>query len=176
MVRQGYADTFGLLMELANPALWDTLPMRTQGGSPHRELSDIWVRYNPIERFDGDIEKFNAQHVAEWYPVVRAIPTAKALSERIAEDFDSELGGVLVTKIPAGKTCYPHVDHGWHAHHYEKLALQVKGHPAQRFHVEDDELTTVDGDLFTFDNSKVHWVTNESSEDRITMIVCVRHH
>lgn len=177
MVRKGYADTVDLLVELANPALWDTLPMRTQGQkSPHRELSDIWVRYNPIERFDGDVAKFNAPHIAQWYPVAQSIPTAKILSERIAADFDCDLGGVLITRIPAGKMCYPHIDEGWHARHYEKFALQVKGHEKQSFHVENDELITFDGDLFMFDNSKIHWVTNDSDEDRITLIVCVRKH
>jgi Aspartyl/Asparaginyl beta-hydroxylase len=178
VLQKGYADTFGLQMELShNPQIWDRYPMRTQGKrSPHRELHDIWVRYNPIENFDGDVEKFNSAHMAQWYPVIEQLPSAKLLAEKIAYDYEADIGGVLITKIPAGKQCYPHIDDGWHAKTFEKFALQVKGHEAQKFRVEDQELVTIDGDLFWFDNSHVHWVTNDSDEDRISMIVCLRRH
>jgi len=176
MVRESYADPIGLQMELShNPDIWDALPMRTQGDSPHRELSDIWVRYNPIENFN-DIERFNAQHVSEWYPVVEKLPSAKILCEKIAYDFEADLGGVLITKIPPHKQCYPHIDKGWHARYYDKFALQVKGNKKQSFHVEDEVLVTEDGDLFEFENSRVHWVLNDSDEARVTMIVCLRRH
>lgn len=173
MLQSGYADTLGLILELQGE-VWDQFPYRRQADSPHRELSDIWVRYNPIENFENG--RFNEEHVSEWYPIVQQIPEAKRLSERIAADYGQKLGGVLITKIPAHKQCYPHIDRGWHAEAHDKLALQVKGNQAQRFHVEGEELTTLDGDLFTFDNSKLHWVTNLSDEDRITMIVCLRKH
>ena len=178
MLRKAYADTFGLIMELAhNRQLWDQYPMRTNNEkSPHRELSDIWVRYNPIENFDGDVARFNAQHVPRWYPCIKYLPSAKALCERLAYDFDADIGGVLITKIPAHKQCYPHIDDGWHARYYEKYALQVKGHKDQSFHVEDQELVTTDGDLFWFDNAHAHWVKNDSDEDRITMVTCLRRH
>lgn len=165
-------------MELSgNPHIWDQYPMRTQDAkSPHRDIHDIWVRYNPIENFDGDVAKFNAKHTPEWYPCVEQLPSAKRMCERIAADFDAHIGGVLITKIPAGKMCYPHIDQGWHASYYEKFALQVKGNKLQRFHVENEALLTLDGDLFWFDNSHVHWVTNDSDEDRVTMIICLRKH
>jgi Aspartyl/Asparaginyl beta-hydroxylase len=178
MLQKGYADTFGLQMELGHsPQVWNTLTMRTEGArSPHRELHDIWVRYNPIENFDGDVAKFNSEHVAQWYPVIEKLPSARRLAEKIAYDYSADIGGVLITKIPAHKMCYPHIDEGWHARTYEKFALQVKGHEKQRFHVEGEELTTVDGDLWWFDNSRVHHVINDSDEDRITLICCLRRH
>ena len=148
MVRKDYADPIGLQIELSHsPEVWDTLTFRTTEG-PHRELSDIWVRYNALENFDGDMQRFNAEHVPSWYPVVEKIPSARYLSEKIAYDFDADLGGVLITKIPPHKQCYPHVDKGWHAGYYEKFAFQVKGNKSQSFHVEDEILVTVDGDLF----------------------------
>ena len=177
LLRAHYTDTDELQQELAaHPHAWDTLPMRTQGTSPHRELSDIWLRYNALDNFDGDVAKFNAEHTPEWYPVIAELPAAKRLCERIAHDYHGDLGGVLITKIPAHKTCYPHVDQGWHARYYDKFALQVKGTPAQTFHVERHVLRTTSGDLFTFDNSKLHWVLNPTDEDRITMIVCLKVH
>lgn len=85
-----------------------------------------------------------------------------------------ELGGVLITKIPAGKQVYPHVDGGWHAEHYEKFAILVQGNPEQEFCFESSALRCREGDSFTFDNHFPHWVTNDSPEDRITLIICIR--
>jgi hypothetical protein len=179
MIQKHYADTTALMDQLnAHPEVWNTIKHRTANhASPHREVSDIWVRYNPIKNYSGDMGKFNSEHVSEWYPVVDQLPQAMALSLAIGiEFFAQSIGAVLITKIPAGKTCYPHIDQGWHARHYEKLALQVKGNHEQSFHVQDEVLRTEDGDLFAFDNSHTHWVLNPSDEDRITMIVCIRRH
>ena len=179
MMREHYADTSYLFDQLrSHPQVWDTITHRTSNPtSPHREVSDIWVRYNPIENFDGDMMKFNAEHISQWYPVIEELPDARLLAETIAEEFEAkQLGAVLITKIPAGKNCYPHIDQGWHARYYEKFALQVRGNHQQSFHVQEEILRTEDGDLFAFDNSYPHWVFNPSDEDRITMIVCIRRH
>jgi aspartyl/asparaginyl beta-hydroxylase (cupin superfamily) len=85
-----------------------------------------------------------------------------------------QLGGVLITRIPSGGEVQPHVDHGWHAGHYEKFAVQLRGNQEQAFCFEDAELRPEPGDLYTFDNARLHWVTNDSDSERITLIVCIR--
>jgi hypothetical protein len=174
IIRKGAYDVSRLQAELAATDAWDAIRLRTEPpGSPHREVSDIWVRYNPIENYDGDMRTFNNEHTSEWYPV--DLPETRALALRIGKDLKAlSIGAVLVTKIPPGKQVYPHVDQGWHARHYEKFALQVKGNDKQAFHFQDEDLVTHDGDLFWFDNAYPHWVTNDSDQERITLIVCVR--
>jgi aspartyl/asparaginyl beta-hydroxylase len=171
LVQTEYAHPGALMMELENPRIWDMYPFRRGPKSPHRELSDIWVRYNAVDNY-GD--HFNDEHESVWYPVVEEIPTAKEISQQIAKDFSGSLGGVLITKIPAHKRCYPHIDQGWHADYYEKFAYQVQGNTEQSFNVESETLRTRSGDLFWFDNAHLHWVDNPSDEDRITMVVCIR--
>lgn len=176
MLKKAAYDVSELQTQLAaHPEVWDTLRMRTEHPrSPHREASDIWVRYNPIENYTGDVQAFNSEHVAEWYPVCEVLTEAKRLASQISRDYGAEqLGGVLITKVPAGKQIYPHADVGWHARHYSKFALQIQGNDRQRFKFEGEELITRDGDTFWFENSYPHWVTNDSDEDRITMIVCI---
>lgn len=177
MLKKGYADTYALQAQLI-PSVWNAITLRTENPqSPHREVSDIWVRYNLIENYRGDMTQFNSEHESQWYQVAEQIPEARRLSEQIAQDYNADrLGAVLITKIPAGKTCYPHIDQGWHARYYEKFALTVAGNLEQSFSVEDEVLRTETGDLFAFDNSRLHWVLNPSAEDRITMIVCIRRH
>lgn len=84
------------------------------------------------------------------------------------------MGGVLITKIPPGKSVLPHIDHGWHARAHCKVALQIKAHEMQRFCFETKQISTMPGDVFWFDNSFVHWVENPSPVERVTMIVCIQ--
>lgn len=84
------------------------------------------------------------------------------------------LGGVLITRIPPGCMVRPHIDTGWHATYYDKYAIQLRGNGKQAFHFNDTSLSAMPGDLYTFDNSKLHWVTNESDEERMTLIICIR--
>ncbi len=160
---------------LANPQLWDQHRMRTEHpNSPHREASDIWVRYNAPENFT-TIEEFNGPHESSWYPaadVLRAKPYVMAIFQAMG---GTRLGGVLITKIPAGKQVYPHRDTQWHATYYDlKVALQIASNPEQSFCFDDSSLSALPGELYVFDNSKRHAVLNPSNEDRITMIVCMR--
>lgn len=177
MLEKGAFDVSRLQDQLiTQPQLWDTIRHRTSHPqSPHREVSDIWVRYNPIENYQGDMQAFNAEHDPEWYPVADKLPEAVRIATDLVVQLNGlMLGAVLITKIPAGKQVYPHIDQGWHARHFEKFAVQVKGNDRQTFHFENESLVTHDGDLWWFDNAYPHWVTNASDEDRITLIICVR--
>jgi quercetin dioxygenase-like cupin family protein len=104
-----------------------------------------------------------------------AIPAVWSLARKVKRHVGAKtLGGVLVTKIPPGGRVEPHVDGGWHASHYDKYAVQLKGNAQQAFCFEDSELRPEPGDLYTFDNSKLHWVTNDSDSERMTLIICLR--
>lgn len=144
--------------------------------SPHTSVSDIWVRYCPIEIRDSDPDTFfQGEHESVWYPVADEIPAVRGLVCRLYRDLRGRrLGGVLITKIPPGGRVEPHVDTGWHAGFYEKYAIQLKGSKEQAFCFEDSQLSAVPGETYTFDNSKLHWVTNDSDEDRMTLIVCMK--
>lgn len=159
----------------AHPELWNRHTMRTDAyATPHKAVDDIWVRYRRWEDFTGDVAAFNGPHDAEWYPAVHAIPAVWSLVRRVMRRYGGKtLGGVLITRIPPGGEVKPHVDTGWHAGHYEKIAVQLRGDERQAFHFADVELRTVDGDVYTFDNARTHWVTNDSARERITLIVCL---
>lgn len=160
----------------AHPEIWNTHRMRTeQYQTPHNAVSDIWVRYNAWDKFTGDIAAFNGPHESVWYPVVDTIPAVRGLVQDVYNSVNgSELGGVLITRIPPGGEVKPHVDGGWHAGYYDKYAVQLKGNAQQAFCFEDSRLSPEPGDLYTFDNSKLHWVTNDSDSDRMTLIICIR--
>ena len=152
-----------------HPDLWDRNTARTAPeSSPHHGLSDIWARYAP-PGVDG------AQpHDSEWYDSP-LLPVLKPMAQRLMQLVQgTKLGGVLITRIPAGETCKPHRDDGWHAREYEKVAVQVRSAPLQEFHFHGQSLVTKPGDIFFFDNAHEHWVHNGSQMPRVTAIFCIR--
>ncbi len=170
-------DVDPLLTEIGkHPDVWNRHRVRTEAyGSVHQQVSDIWVRYNAWENFHGDIAAFNEPHISIWYPMCDQIPSVKSLVHQVMDYVDGEeLGGVLITKIPPGGEVKPHIDQGWHAGYYTKYAVQLMGNKDQAFCFERASLSALPGDLYTFDNSKLHWVRNDSDEDRMTLIICIR--
>lgn len=155
---------------LQNPGLWNQNTGRTENpASPHHGLDDIWARYGEPERaIDGQ------PHDSKWYPAAEILGIKGMCLDIMRAVGGVELGGVLITRIPAGKDCKPHTDPGWHARRYEKFGVQITSAPGQKFCFEGEELETKPGDLFTFDNSHLHWVLNPTPYERVTMIVCVR--
>lgn len=151
-----------------HPELWNQTDDRTTPPtSPHFGLSDVYIRYgaNPLDR---------ENHESIWYPAAAVLPVRDLIYELMFNVKAERLGGVLITKIPAGMQCKPHKDGGWHAGYYEKFGIQIASAPGQAFCFEGESLETKPGDVFWFDNSHTHWVTNDTPHDRITLIVTLK--
>jgi hypothetical protein len=153
----------------AHPELWDQFTARTSSPqSPHYELSDIWARFA-----EPGVNGAEA-HKSVWYPSADLMPIRELVYPIMSMVQGDELGGVLITRIPAGKACRPHVDNGWHARYYQKFGISIAADPGQEFCFEWESLVTEPGDVFFFDNAYLHWVTNPTPHDRITVIACIR--
>ena len=155
--------------------LWDKYPQRrTAENSPHSEMTDIWVRYkNPKECIEtGDWSAFTRQHESEW---LEDIPSVKEMALKIMSYTEGEkLGGILITKLPAGGRIKPHTDSGWHADYYDKYFISIKNKNGARFHFDGCHIEPEEGEVYAFRNDKNHWVENDSSEDRVAMIICIK--
>jgi quercetin dioxygenase-like cupin family protein len=155
---------------LQHPELWNEHNARTKDkSSPHYELDDIWPRFGEIEYAEN-----NQPHDSKWYPSADILGIKPLVYDLFRAVEGVELGGVLITRIPAGKECKPHTDPGWHARRYDKFGVQITSAPGQKFCFDKEELETKPGDIFWFDNQYTHWVINPTPYDRITMIVCIR--
>jgi hypothetical protein len=159
-----------------HPHFWNKYRARAMAyNSPHTKMSDMWLRYNNYQNFNGDLVEFNREHVSVWYDEAHKMPSVMNLVFQVYNYVQGrQLGGVLLTKIPPGGKVEPHVDSGWHASYYEKFAVQLMGNEWQSFRFEGYSLSAQPGELYTFDNSRTHWVTNDSDEDRMTLIICVK--
>lgn len=151
-----------------NPHLWNADLMRTKDPeSPHHEVDDIWVRYSKVAELHGP-------HESSWYPAAEVLPVRDIIYPLMQFVKGEQLGGVLITRIPAGKSCKPHHDNGWHAQYYQKFCVQIQSAPGQEFCFEDERLEARPGDVYGFRNEFVHWVTNPGEYDRISMICCIK--
>ncbi len=154
-----------------HPELWNQHKYRTENPtSPHYGLDDIWIRFGDPERcLDGQ------PHLPYWYPSADVLGVKPLIYELFSMVQGDILGGALITRIPPGAACRPHIDPGWHATHYpDKYAIQIASAPGQRFCFEAESLETRPGDVFWFNNQSLHWVDNPTNYERITLIVCVK--
>ena len=147
---------------------------RASKGSPHTEMSDIWARYkNPKECIEsGDFSSFGLEHKSEW---LKDIKEVKDISYALMGFLDGkQLGGVLITKLPPGGKIKPHTDSGWHAEYYDKYLVSLKNESGARFCFDDVSIEPKEGEVYAFRNDVNHWVTNDSENDRIAMIICIK--
>lgn len=160
---------------LRNPTLWNRQRERNIG--PHQGVDDVWVRYNDFAHFNPkDAARFNDEHDSIWYPAYHDLRCLDALIFPLMQNVKGErLGGVLITRISPHCEVKPHVDRGWHAEYYDKYAIQIAANSQQFWGNEDGRLVTKPGDVYWFNNQASHWVKNDSDEDRITCIVCIKH-
>lgn len=155
------------------PELFGQHPQRTTSpNSPHREVSDIWVRFNAPQNIG---PHFSDAHDSVWYPAWYALPELHGLVFDLMRHVQGErLGGILITKLTPGGKVSPHIDKGWHAAYYEKFYIAIQNPLGAVFQFPGQDLIAKDGDCFWFTNAVLHGVINESSQERIALIVCIK--
>ena len=176
----GFVDpTQALLQIKSNPQLWDLFTERREvygDDNAHLGVSDIVVRYRDRSEFDGDWDKFRGPHDPVWYPAADLLPAVKDIAFEIMHRVRGErLGAVLITRIPAGGQVKPHIDAFWNAETFNtKVMISLESHPQQALHYEEGSYSASPGECVWFRNDVLHWVTNDSPIDRITLIVCTQ--
>lgn len=154
------------------PELFGAHHQRGGDGSPHRAMTDIWVRYNAIEHFG---PHFNDEHDAVWYPARTCLPELDPIVFGLMATVQGErLGGILITQLPVGGVIAPHVDAGWHADYYEKFYIAIDNPPGALFRFPEGDIEAANGECWWFDNSVPHSVVNHGDSARIALIICIR--
>jgi hypothetical protein len=168
-------DVTPVLLELHRAAhLWDRNPeRRLYPGTPHAAMTDITVRYMP--EADVTMEARRLEHRNVFWPAWHALPALRpmvfALMHRVAA---TELGSILITRLPAGKIIEPHSDAGsWAPTYYNcKAHITLAG---SALVCCDGEVCKFDtGTIWTFDNLLNHAIENDGDGDRIVCIVSMR--
>jgi hypothetical protein len=167
-------DPLPPLLELhRQPELWNAnAARREQPGGPHGQTSDIWIRW----RGDVDAQDDGQPHDLEFLPAWHRLPSLRPIVFGLMARCQAvQLGAILITKIPAGGQVLPHVDGGWHAHRFEtKVYAVLQGNPDCVNQAEDEAVVMQTGSAWAFRNTVIHGVVNNGSDDRISLIACLR--
>ena len=174
-IAQG-VDVGPLALELHRaPHLWDQNTTRkTYVGSPHTAMSDIWVRFRPVAELD-DHNAHKTEYRCTFWPAWRELPALRPLVFGMMSAVSSvEMGSIIITRLPPGCDIEPHDDRGsWAAEYYNcKLHLTVAGESMSV--CDGDTVAMSQGEVWTFDNLKIHSVHNPGPVDRIAVIVSMR--
>ncbi len=170
-------DVTALNAELdAAPELWGQNGFRTAApDSVHHGVPDIWLRWRPEAELTTP-ETFNEEHWPVFWPAWHHLPSLHPIVRNLGPIVGATaLGGIIITRVPAGGEVKPHVDVGWHAKHYDtKLYLTLRANALCLNHCDGHAEHFREGDVWEFPNSLEHSVVNCGDTDRITAIICFR--
>lgn len=171
-------DVHPLLSQIeTHPEIWDTRRNRTGfEGSPFAGTQDAWLRYrDPYELITA--ENFREPHWAVNYPAWDLLPGAQEIVFDLAKMVRAiHIGGVLLTRIPAGGKILPHNDRGsWHSESMNmKVYVPIQANDRCINYCGGESLVIKVGEAISFDNLVEHSVENNGSTPRTTLICCYR--
>lgn len=153
----------------ARPDLWNENDLRTTyPDSPHAAVDDIWVMFN---RTDGDVANDIQCHP---YRAWSELPVKDVVLNLMRRVGGTQLGRVIITRLPPGAVISPHVDQGAPAEFYQRYHIALQSLPGCLVYSGGEVVTFVSGDVFWFDNRAEHSVVNNSADDRIVIVVDIR--
>ena len=160
----------------ANEDLWNQNALRTtHPQTPHKQVDDIWLRFNDLGPFKENILAVADEHESICYPAWKSLPQARVIVFDLMRRLEAvRLGRVLITRLAPGNSIDPHEDGGEHAAYYERVHVVLNGLPGSLFHCGDETVIMRTGEAWWFNNALTHSVVNNSADDRIHMIVDYR--
>lgn len=164
-----------------NPDLWNRRKWRTTyAGTPHVDVSDIWLRYSDENATADPANTSTVQMDTRpvWYPEWHQLPQARNLVFGLMSRVQAyELGRVLITKIPPGGRILPHSDATGAYTDQEDGAryhIVLHGLPGSLFRAGDETVNMQTGEVWWFNHLAEHEVVNNSADDRIHLLVDTR--
>lgn len=166
-------DVIPLLSSLnAHPELWNQNTLRTKHpGTAHSEVSDIWVWFNDIS---DPVAVLNDKEVVPYPAWNILFPLRSIVLDLMRRVNAVRIGRVIVTRLPPGKTITPHVDGGAPATYYTRFQIVLQSFPGVVFNIGPEAVMFRPGEVWQINNKKEHSVINNSTDDRIVVIVDLR--
>ena len=161
----------------ARPQLWGAHRWRTEyEGTPHRDVSDIWLRYSDPEK-TADAKQTRAVQNDDrpvFYPAWDALPQVRPIVFGLMRQVEAiELGRVLITRLPPGGRIAAHSDAtgAYTDQPGRRYHVVLQGLPGSLFRCGDETVNMRTGEVWLFDHMAEHEVANNSTDDRIHLLV-----
>lgn len=152
--------------------LWDEVTHRQDyPGSAHAHTKAIYLRWAAEWTPASIFESLSA----EWCDASAILTQTTAIVRAVLEAVGAtELGRLLIAKLPDGGYIRPHSDEGRYAHHFDRFHVPLESAPGNRFRVDDAMVQMDVGQCWWFNHELMHSATNLSGTDRIHLIIdCV---
>jgi hypothetical protein len=166
-------DVFPLLHALARQSdLWNADRTRTTfDDSPHAAVDDVLVRFGGLGADNvGDVLQ------CEWTDVVRRLPQVRDIVFPLMASLRAEqLGRIVITRLPPGGRIAAHKDVlGEYSKYYSRYHVVLQGLPGSMFRAGEETVCMQTGEVWWFDAAQVHEIVNNSSDDRIHLLIDLR--
>lgn len=169
-------DVSNLLTQISvKPELWkkDTYH-KDFPDYPFTQTETIYLRFTPdaknfVHGGNQDI------HECEWMDGAIHLPAARPFIFGLMAKLEAErLGRVIITKLQAGGTIFPHVDPDFMHTYWTRFHLSIQSAPGCTCRCETEQVYMRPGEMWRFNNGVEHCVENNSATDRIHMILDMR--
>jgi hypothetical protein len=186
-------DVGALALAIAmEPDLWtaDTF-LRNYPQGPFGDTDTIMLRFPKIQTgmTEKQIEKYKTnklagydQHEAIAWPAWDKLTSAHPFVFDLARFVEAtRIGRVMINRIRPGGRIFRHADTPEHVAYWRRFHLVIQGQPGavifcgeEKDGSKDETLQMQTGRLFWFNNALEHEVRNESSVDRLSMVIDLR--
>jgi aspartyl/asparaginyl beta-hydroxylase (cupin superfamily) len=109
-------------------------------------------------------------HESRWTSGSRRFPLARGFLIEIAEALDAIPGRAKIVCLPAGRRVHPHVDRGAYYRARDRYHFVLLSAAGSWMKAEDEEVRMREGELWWFDNDRLHEAFNDGDRDRIHII------
>lgn len=171
-------DVSPTLAELdACPEEWNRFSKRTEHqDGPMAGTGDIWLRYFPQETLT-EPAAYLREGRCEFYPAWHKMPSIAPVALSLMGMCGGvELGGCLISRIPAGGEVKTHTDAvAWTARYYNrKFYIPLRANDACLNVTLDEQVVMRPGEIWAFDNLVPHSVHNRGATERTNLIITLR--
>lgn len=152
--------------------IWDQIKARQETpGSPHSETKTIFLRWSKDQSVEA---AFHAIEAVD-YPALAVFPEAVDLINKFCSVLTpTKLGRVIITQLKPFGVISPHSDEGEYPDHYQRFHIPISIGGGSCFYGEGNDVLEKakmkTGELWWFDNKRVHWVENMCDTPRVHMI------
>lgn len=180
-------DVSALALAIAmEPDLWtaDTF-LRNYPQGPFGDTDTIMLRFPEIQTgmSEEEIELYKSnklagydQHEAVAWPAWSKLTQAHGFVYDLARFTEAtRIGRVMINRVRPGGRIFRHADTPMHTDYWRRFHLVIQGQPGAVIYCGDgsgdEALQMTTGRLFWFRNDLEHEVRNESSVDRLSMVI-----
>lgn len=162
-------DTSSLLKEInLNYRFWKHNTIRQDTIEVQKETLSISLRKGIKEK---DIHINNCHDSCET-ELYQFYPNIKKYMNTFIEKYGGEIGRIMVVLLPSQKMVYPHIDEGEYYKARDRFHFVLSG--SYEYTVEKEVNLFQQGELWFFDNQKIHFAKTVSEKERISIIFDVK--